>query len=70
MGIKYVIDHKSGKVLAYVLGTHKYEVFVQTKALLLPFGITRFCTDGWGSIGTLFKPRITLTQSGIRIRRK
>ncbi len=30
-------------------GTHKDEVFLQLKALLEPFGIRRFYTDGWGA---------------------
>lgn len=43
------IDHRSGKVLAYVFGTRKDEVFLQLKALLEPFGIMSFYTDGWGA---------------------
>ena len=43
------IERKSGKVLAYVFGTRKDEVFLQLKALLEPFGITRFYTDDWGA---------------------
>ena len=43
------IDHESGKVLAYVFGDHKDTVFLQLKALLEPFGITRFYTDDWGA---------------------
>ncbi len=43
------IDHESGKVLAYVFGGRKDEVFLQLKALLEPFGINRFYTDGWGA---------------------
>jgi insertion element IS1 protein InsB len=43
------IDHRSGKVLAYVFGRRKGEVFLQLKALLEPFGISRFYTDGWGA---------------------
>ena len=42
-------DHHSGKVLAYVFGRRKDDVFLQLKALLEPFGITRFYTDGWGT---------------------
>lgn len=37
------------KVLAYVLGTRKDEVFLKLKALLSPFGIRRFYTDDWGA---------------------
>ena len=39
----------SGKVLAYVFGTREDEVFLQLKALLLPFGIRHFYTDDWGA---------------------
>ena len=45
----HAIDHQSGKVLAYVFGDHKDAVFLQLKALLEPFGITRFYTDDWGA---------------------
>ncbi|MBD2309222.1 hypothetical protein H6G17_27570 [Chroococcidiopsis sp. FACHB-1243] len=42
-------DHATGKVLAYVFGTRKDEIFLQLKALLSPFGIRRFYTDRWGA---------------------
>jgi insertion element IS1 protein InsB len=42
-------DHTSGKVLAVRFGRRKDEVFLQLKALLEPFGITRFYTDGLGA---------------------
>ncbi len=45
----HAIDHHSGKVLAYVFGRRKDTVFLQLKALLEPFGISRFYTDGWGA---------------------
>jgi insertion element IS1 protein InsB len=45
----HAIDHQSGVVLAYVLGTHTDTVFLQLKQLLAPFGISRFCTDDWGT---------------------
>jgi hypothetical protein len=45
----HAIDHSSGQVLAYVFGARKDEVFLQLKALLEPFKITRFYTDGWGA---------------------
>ena len=35
--------------MAYVLGRRKDEVFVQLKALLEPFGLTRYYTDHWGA---------------------
>jgi insertion element IS1 protein InsB len=45
----HAIDHHSGKVLAYVFGPRKDKVFLQLQALLAPFGIRRFSTDGWGA---------------------
>jgi len=43
------MDHRSGKGLADVFGRRQDEVFVQRKALLEPFGITRYATDSWGA---------------------
>jgi insertion element IS1 protein InsB len=45
----HAIDHRSGKVLAYGFGRRQDEVFVKLKALLEPFGITRYYTDSWGA---------------------
>ena len=45
----HAIDHHSGAILAYVLGTHTDTVFVKLKQLLAPFGMTRFYTDDWGT---------------------
>jgi insertion element IS1 protein InsB len=45
----HAIDHHSGTVLAYVFGRRQDTAFLQLKALLEPFGITRFYTDGWGA---------------------
>jgi insertion element IS1 protein InsB len=45
----HAIDHRTGQVLAYVFGARKDQVFLKLKALLEPFGITRFYTDGWGA---------------------
>ena len=45
----HAIDHHTGKVLAYVFGRRQDTVFLELKALLAPFGITRYCTDGWGA---------------------
>ena len=45
----HAIDHHTGKVLAYVFGRRKDDVFLQLQKLLEPFGITRFYTDGWGA---------------------
>jgi insertion element IS1 protein InsB len=43
----HAIDHRSGTVLAHVFRRRQDTVFLQLKALLGPFGITRFYTDGW-----------------------
>ena len=42
----HAIDHRTGVVLAYVLGAHQDEVFLQLKALLAPLGLHHFYTDG------------------------
>lgn len=38
-----------GQVLIYVFGARKDKVFLQLMALLEPFGIKQYCTDGWGA---------------------
>ena len=43
------MDHHTGKVLAYVFGRRKDNVFLRLQQLLEPFGITKFYTDGWGA---------------------
>ena len=45
----HAIDHHTGKVLAYVFGRRQDDVFGPLQALLEPFGITRYFTDGWGA---------------------
>ena len=45
----HAIDHDTGAVLTYVLSDHKDSAFVALKALLKPFGICQFYTDGWGA---------------------
>jgi insertion element IS1 protein InsB len=45
----HAIDQHTGAVLAYVVGRRQDEVFLRLKALLEPFGITRYYTDGWGA---------------------
>ena len=45
----HAIDHHTGQVLAYVCGPREDETFLKLQALLAPFGITRFYTDGWGA---------------------
>jgi insertion element IS1 protein InsB len=45
----HAIDHHSGAMLAYVLGAHIDQVFLELQQLLAPFGISRFYTDDWGT---------------------
>ncbi len=45
----HAIDHHTGQVLASVFGRRKDKVFLRLQALVEPFGITRYYTDGWGT---------------------
>ena len=45
----HALDHRTGEVLAYAFGRREDRVFLRVKALLAPFGIRRFYTDGWGT---------------------
>ena len=52
----HAIDHQTRKVLAYGFGRRQDEGFLQLKALLAPFGITRFLTDHWGAYARHLAP--------------
>jgi len=54
----HAIDHCTGKVLASVFGRRKDEVFLQLKALLEPFGLTRYYTDHWGAYTRHLDPEV------------
>ena len=41
--------HQTGRILAYVFGRREDRALLQLKALLKPFGIRRYYTDGWGA---------------------
>ena len=45
----HAIDRETRKVLAYVFGERKDQVFLELKGLLEPFGISRFYTADWGA---------------------
>jgi insertion element IS1 protein InsB len=45
----HALDHRTGKVLAYVFGRREDHTLLKLKALLVPSGIKRFYTDGWGA---------------------
>jgi len=53
----HAIDPHSGTVLAYVFGRRKDAVFLELQALLAPFGIPRFDTDGWGAYERHIDPK-------------
>jgi len=44
----HAIDHHTGRVLAYVVGTRKDAVFLKLQTLLRPFGIACYYTDKAG----------------------
>ena len=44
----HALDHRTGRVLAYVVGSRKDATFLKLRALLVPFGITRYYTDKAG----------------------
>jgi len=52
----HAIDHQTGKVLAYVFGRRKDDVFVRLQKLLEPLGITKDYTDGWGPMSGISLP--------------
>ena len=43
------LDHQTGRIVAYTFGRRADRVLLKLKALLAPFGIRRFYTDGWGA---------------------
>jgi insertion element IS1 protein InsB len=54
----HAIDHRTGKVLAYVFGRRMDDVFLELKALLEPFGITRYHMDYWGAYKRNLTPEV------------
>jgi insertion element IS1 protein InsB len=51
------LDHQTGRMLAYVFGRREDHALLQLKALLEPFGIRRYYTDGWGAYHRHLAPR-------------
>ena len=45
----HAIDHRTGKVLAYVCGRRTDEACIKLKMLLELFGLRRYYTDDWGA---------------------
>lgn len=52
------LDHRTGTVLAYVFGKRQDQAFLDLKALLQPFGIRRYYTDGWGAYQRHLAPEL------------
>ncbi len=44
----HALEHHTGRVLAYVVGSRKAAVFLKLQALLAPFSITHYYTDKAG----------------------
>ena len=51
----FPIDHETRSVLAFVFGKRKDIIFRKLKALLKPFGISRFNTDDWVHISEILQ---------------
>ena len=64
----HAIDHHTGRVLAYVFGRRKDDVFLGLQKLLEPFGITTYYTDGWGAYGAHARSRHWAVHQSLRIR--
>jgi len=54
----HALDHRTGEVLAYVFGRREDCALLELKALLMPFGIRRFYTDGWGAYKRHLAPEL------------
>jgi len=45
----HALDHHTGRIVAYVVGSRADHAFLDLKALLVPFGVTRYYSDKWGA---------------------
>ena len=52
------LDHKTGRIVAYTFGRRADRALLKLKALLAPFGIRRFYTDGWGAYHRHLDPKL------------
>ena len=43
------LEYRTGKSLAYVFGRREDRAVLESKALRVPFGSTRFSTEDWGA---------------------
>ena len=65
----HAIDHHTGKVLAYVFGRRQDTVFLELKALLEPFGITRYLHRRLGGLRAASRGRAAHGGEGTTRRR-
>ena len=52
------LDHQTGRIVAYTFGRRADRALLNLKALLEPFGIRRFYTDGWGAYQRHLDPKL------------
>lgn len=45
----HALDHRTGHIVAYVVGSRADDAFLELKALLDPFGVTHYYSDRWGA---------------------
>jgi insertion element IS1 protein InsB len=45
----HALDHRTGHIVAYVVGSRADDAFLELKALVDPFGVTRYYADKWGA---------------------
>jgi insertion element IS1 protein InsB len=45
----HALDHHTGHIVAYVVGSRADEAFLELKALLGPCGVTHYYSDKWGA---------------------
>jgi insertion element IS1 protein InsB len=45
----HALDHRTGHIVAYVVGSRADDAFLELKALLDPFGVTRYYSDKCGA---------------------
>jgi insertion element IS1 protein InsB len=50
------MDHRTGRVSAYVFGRRDDQALLDLKVLLEPFGLQHFYTDGWGAYQRHLEP--------------
>jgi insertion element IS1 protein InsB len=52
------LDHQTGRIVAYTFGRRADRALLKLKALLAPFGIRRFYTEGWGAYRRHLDPQL------------